>query len=114
MNIKGTVKESAAGEIKKHLENGADVSLVSASPEDWLWPFTEEYGINLIATRLEVKDGVYTGNIVGANCRKAEKVRRVREVYDLEKYSDIYAYGDSAGDYEMLKISNHPHFRYFN
>lgn len=112
--MRNWVKRSAADEIKKHLENGADVSLVSASPEDWLWPFTEEYGINLIATKLEIKDGVYTGNIVGNNCRKAEKVRRVKEVYDLENYSDIYAYGDSAGDFEMLQIADHPHFRYFN
>ncbi len=112
--MRSWVRKSAADEIKKHLENGADVSLVSASPNDWLWPFTDDFGINLIATRLEVKDGVYTGNIVGNNCRKAEKVRRVREVYDIESYSDIYAYGDSSGDYEMLKIANHPHFRYFN
>lgn len=112
--MRSWVRKSAADEIKKHLENGADVSLVSASPNDWLWPFTDDFGINLIATRLEVIDGVYTGNIVGNNCRKAEKVRRVREVYDIESYSDIYAYGDSSGDYEMLKIANHPHFRYFN
>lgn len=112
--MRNWVRKSAADEIRRHLENGADVSLVSASPEDWLWPFTEEYGINLIATRLEVKDGVYTGNIVGNNCRKAEKVRRVKEVYDLKNYSDIYAYGDSAGDFEMLQIADHPHFRYFN
>ncbi|MBO7126495.1 HAD-IB family hydrolase [bacterium] len=112
--MRNWVKKSAADEIKKHLENGADVSLVSASPEDWLWPFTEEYGINLIATRLEVKDGVYTGNIVGGNCRKAEKVNRIKEVYNIENYSDIYAYGDSRGDKEMLEMSNHPHFRTFD
>ncbi len=112
--MRNWVRKTAAGEIKKHLENGADVSLVSASPEDWLWPFTEEYGINLIGTRLEIKDGVYTGNIAGANCRKAEKVRRVKEVYNIEEYSDIYAYGDSTGDKEMLEMSNHPKFRTFD
>ena len=111
--MRNWVKKSAAEEIRKHIENNAEVSLVSASPEDWLWPFTEEYGINLIATRLEKIDGIYTGKIVGNNCRKAEKVRRVREVYNLDDYSEIYAYGDSAGDYEMLKIANHPHFRFF-
>ncbi len=112
--VKKFLRKSALDEIRKHLENGADVSLVSASPEDWLWPFTEEYGINLIGTRLEVKDGIYTGKIVGPNCRKAEKVNRVKEVYDIEKYSDIYAYGDSRGDKEMLEMSNHPNFRTFD
>ena len=112
--MKKWIRKSAADEIKKHLENNADVSLVSASPEDWLKPFTDEFGINLIGTRLEIKDGLYTGNIVGANCRKAEKVVRVKKVYNLEEYSDIYAYGDSRGDYEMLQIANHPFFRHFH
>lgn len=111
--VKKWIRKPAVDEIKKHLENHADVSLVSASPEDWLRPFTDEYGINLIATRLETKGGIYTGKIVGKNCRKDEKVRRVKEIYNLEDYTDIYAYGDSAGDYEMLKIANHPYFRSF-
>ena len=111
--VRNFLRKSALDEIRRHLENHADVSLVSASPEDWLRPFTDEYGINLIGTRLEIKDGRYTGNIVGNNCRKAEKVRRIKEVYDIEKYSDIYAYGDSRGDKEMLEMSNHPFFRSF-
>ena len=111
--VRKFLRKSAIDEIRRHLENNADVSLVSASPEDWLKPFTDEYGINLIGTRLEIKDGRYTGNVVGNNCRKAEKVRRVKEVYDVEKYSDIYAYGDSRGDKEMLEMSNHPFFRSF-
>lgn len=111
--VKKWIRKAAVDEIRKHLANNADVSLVSASPEDWLRPFTDEYGINLIATRLETKDGVYTGKIIGNNCRKAEKVRRVKEIYNLDDYTDIYAYGDSAGDYEMLKIANHPFFRSF-
>ena len=111
--VKKLLRKSALDEIKRHLGSNADVSLVSASPEDWLWPFTKEYGINLIATRLEIKDGVYTGKIVGNNCRKAEKVRRVKEVYNIGNYSDIYAYGDSRGDKEMLEMSNHPYFRSF-
>ncbi len=112
--MRNWLRKTAIDEIKRHLENNTDVSLVSASPEEWLWPFTEEFGINLIGTKLETKDGIYTGKIVGENCRKAEKVRRVKEIYDLENYSDIYAYGDSAGDYEMLKIANHPNFRTFS
>ena len=111
--IRPLVKQSAADAIRKHLADGADVSLVSASPEDWLRPFTEEFGINLIATRLEVVDGRYTGKILGNNCKKAEKVARVHERYDVGSYTDIYAYGDSNGDTEMLAMSNHPHYRFF-
>lgn len=112
--VKSFLRKPALDEIKMHLSNNADVSLVSASPEDWLWPFTEDLGINLIGTRLEIKNDRYTGNIVGGNCRREEKVNRVKEVYDLERYSDIYAYGDSKGDKEMLEMSNHPNFRTFD
>ena len=111
--VKKFLRKSALDEIMQHLKNNVDVSVVSASPEDWIKPFTDEYGINLIATKLEIKNGFYTGNIVNS-CRGAEKVNMIKEIYDIKIYSDIYAYGDSKGDKEMLAISNHPHFRSLN
>lgn len=112
--VKKLLKESALDQIKTHLSRGDDVSLVSASPQDWLKPFTDDQKINLIATKLEIKEGIYTGKISGKNCRKAEKVSRVMEIYNLKDYNEIYAYGDSDGDAEMLAIADRPFYRRFN
>jgi phosphatidylglycerophosphatase C len=62
----------------------------------------------VLATRLEVDaDGRLTGRLVGANCRGPEKVARLREWRSGELVVD-FAYGDSAGDREMLALAGVP------
>jgi len=62
-----------------------------------------------VATRLEVAaDGKLTGRYEGRNCRGAEKARRLREWIDESVGSPesrvfVWAYGNSAGDREMLR-----------
>lgn len=89
-----------------HLDQGHDVAIVSASPEVWLRAWTENMGIGLIGTSLEVKDGRITGNYQGRNCHGEEKVRRIKERYPLEEYDIVYAYGDTSGDTPMLGLAH--------
>ena len=67
--------------IKKLKGEGCDVYLISASGEFYL---KELYDIKevdmIIGTRFEVKDGIFTGKMVGENCKGAEKVHRLKEV----------------------------------
>ncbi len=107
------VKESAVRRIQAFQQDRADVYLVSASAEHWLRPWCDALGMQLIATRLEVKHGNLTGRIDGRNCHGPEKVRRIREVVNLSTYDQIYAFGDSSGDREMLALAHHPHYRFF-
>ena len=80
--------------------------LVSASPELYVTPIGRRLGFDtVLATRLEVgADGRLTGRLQGANCRGPEKVMRLRE-WRGEGLSIDYAYGDSAGDREMLDLA---------
>ncbi|MCB1149091.1 MAG: HAD-IB family hydrolase, partial [Chlamydiia bacterium] len=55
--------------------------------------------------------GVLTGKLLGANCRGPEKVRRILETFGPKESYLLYAYGDSAGDREMLALADHPFFR---
>ncbi len=112
--LPGILKKSALDEIARHKAEGNDIALVSASPTLWLSHFAKMNGMELISTRLEVKDGCYTGKIVGKNCIGAEKVRRIKEKYDISSYDEIYAYGDTKGDKEMLEIAHKKHFRHFS
>ena len=47
------------------------------------------------------------------NCYGIEKVNRINEVINLKEYLNIYAYGDSNGDKQMLKIATHAYYKYF-
>jgi phosphatidylglycerophosphatase C len=80
--------------------------LVSASPELYVAPIGRRLGFDaVLATRLEVgADGRLTGRLLGANCRGAEKVARLRQ-WRGDGLALAYAYGDSAGDTEMLALA---------
>lgn len=83
--------------------------LVSASLAVYLEPFGRLIGFDeVIATRLEVgADGCLTGRIDGQNVRAAQKAIRLAEVLGPDPF-EMWAYGDSTGDREMLAMADHP------
>ena len=89
-----------------HRDQGHELVLVSASPELYVTPIGRRLGFDaILATRLEVDtDGCLTGGFLGANCRGPEKVVRLRE-WRGGALTLAYAYGDSAGDREMLALA---------
>ena len=96
--------------IKSHQGVGDKVVLVSASLEDYLLPWAQSLGINtIIATRMEVIEGRLSGKMLGENCRGIIKVKRIRELFPYAEI--IAAYGDSAGDKEMLEAAITPNYR---
>lgn len=103
------LRKDALEEIERHKVAGHEIAMVSASLEDYLIPFANSLGIkNVIATKLEVKDNVLTGKMLGPNCRAQEKVNRIHEYFgDVEI---IAAYGDSRGDKEMIEASQEKHY----
>jgi phosphatidylglycerophosphatase C len=100
--------------LQWHQQQGHKVVIVSASLQDWLKPWTEEIGIELIATQLEVKKGNLTGCFKDVNCHGEEKVRRIQQEYDLAQFHKIYAYGDTSGDKPMLALANHGFYKLFH
>ncbi len=100
------MRHDVAQRLRWHQEEGHIVLLVSAS----LNPYLEVLGDLLevdavLCTQLATDGVVCTGALEGANCRGAEKVRRIEEwckTANVPMNSVRYAYGDSSGDHEML------------
>jgi phosphatidylglycerophosphatase C len=127
--IPALVRPKALKEIGLLQERGVEVVIVSASPASWLQPWTDRIGASLLATRLETRRDSptgqpvnpeaaapiirLTGKILDRNCHGEEKVRRIRESYDLSAYDKIIAYGDSSGDKPMLALATHAFFKPF-
>jgi HAD superfamily hydrolase (TIGR01490 family) len=104
------VYAEAAALITQHREAGRDVILVSTSGEELVRPIGELLGITeVIATRMVVEDGRYTGAVdfYAAGPHKATAIRRLAEerAYNLD---DSYAYSDSATDVPLLEAVGHP------
>lgn len=97
-----------------HLKNsGFQIVVVTASLSSWVAPWTKKMHIELIASEPEIINGHITGRLAGLNCINDEKVNRIKAIYDLEAYTEIYAYGDSSGDRAMLALSDRPRYRPF-
>jgi phosphatidylglycerophosphatase C len=111
--IPGLIRPGAIAEIKKLQEEGQTVVIVSASPENWISPWTQKMQVELIATQLVVQNGFITGKIAGKNCHGTEKVSRIKSKYSLGDYAAIAAYGDTKGDLPMLALAHRSVYKPF-
>lgn len=104
------VYAEAAALIEEHRSAGRDVVVVSSSGEEIVRPIAEQLGVpDVIATRMVVRDGRYTGEVAyyAAGPTKAEAVRKLAadRGYDL---GSCYAYSDSISDVPLLECVGHP------
>lgn len=111
--VPGLIRPKAREEITRHLTEGADVVIISASAENWVRPWCTANNLNCLATQLEVKDDRITGNISGFNCYGTEKQKRIQACYTLSDYDEVIAYGDSRGDLEMLSLAQQQYYKPF-
>jgi phosphatidylglycerophosphatase C len=111
----GLFRPDALRAWRRWQANGARLVIVTASPEPIVAPFARGIGADtLIATRLVYDAGDrVTGDLEGANCRGPEKVRRLREMFGEEIQLEA-AYGDSAGDREMMTLAEEQGMKVFN
>lgn len=96
--------ESKKHKIKKWYKANQkdDDIIISASYELWIKPFCNKIGIkNVIATKTDDN-----GKILGKNCKREEKVRRLYEEFPNIKVNESYS--DSKTDIPMLEIAKSP------
>lgn len=109
------LKAEAMERLQWHRTQGHRCILISASLDVYLKPWGEKVGFEgVIASQLAFDhEGKATGKLEGLNCRKGEKVRRLKELVGPLNQYVIYAYGDSDGDQELLEAATHPFYRKF-
>jgi HAD superfamily hydrolase (TIGR01490 family) len=108
--IEPAVYREAIALIDEHHAAGRDVVIVSASGAELVEPIAGMLGADdVIATRMVVEDGRYTGEVAfyAYGDHKAAAIRGLAAArgYRLE---DSYAYSDSATDIPMLAAVGHP------
>ena len=105
------VFDEAVSLIEEHQLAGRDVVIVSASGAEVVEPIGEMLGADaVIATRMEIVEGRYTGEIgfyaYAENKATAMLELAERKGYDLER---SYAYSDSVTDVHMLEAVGNPY-----
>jgi HAD superfamily hydrolase (TIGR01490 family) len=112
-HIDEILRSKAMEKIVWHKEQGHKVVVVSASMECWLKPWCNKNGLDVIATKIEIKEGMVTGKFLSKNCYGIEKANKVKEAYNLSDYDYIYAYGDTRGDKELLELADENFYKPF-
>jgi HAD superfamily hydrolase (TIGR01490 family) len=108
--VEPLVYDEAVTLMEEHREAGRDIVIVSASGAEVVEPIGQMLGADrVIATRMEIVDGKYTGTI-DYYAYAEEKARAIEQLaatagYDL---ADCYAYSDSVTDVHMLDVVGHP------
>lgn len=100
----------AAELIADHTALGHDIVVVSASGEEVVAPISEALGADhSCATRMEVRDGKYTGE-VSFYCFGDGKVQAMNALAQTQGYdlSVCHAYSDSSTDLPMLEAVGKP------
>jgi phosphatidylglycerophosphatase C len=105
------IKTDALQRLRWHQGEGHQCILISAGLEIYLKPWAKTMNLEVSATRLHVHSGRVSGKIDGRNCYGQEKVNRLLERFGPKENFKLYAYGDSAGDKELLALADYPFYR---
>ena len=104
------LRPDTVARLRWHQAMGHRTVMVSASLRSYLDPLAATLGIErALCTDVAVADSRYLGALAGDNCRGPEKVVRLRTWLAAEGLDDaeLWAYGDSKGDTELLGAASH-------
>jgi len=108
------LRRDALPRIRWHREQGHRLVLASAGLDLYLEPVGAALGFDdVLCSRLAERAGRFTGELAGADCTGAEKLRRLEALLGGLHGVELHAYGDSAGDAALLRVAAHAHWRPF-
>ena len=100
------IKPEIYAKLEYHIEHWHRIILVSANLGIYLRYWVKKHNlIDVIATEIEFVDDIATGKLATRNCYGEQKIKRLMEYLAVKslKFAYSYGYGNSAGDYALLK-----------
>jgi len=97
--------------LRWHQAHGHVTVIVSASLRPYLEPLGAALGVDaVLCTDVVSAGGRYTDRLDGGNCRGPEKAVRLAAWLGSSALdaAEIWAYGDSSGDRELLAMAHRP------
>ncbi|MGV8941935.1 MAG: HAD family hydrolase [Lysobacter sp.] len=110
--LPGSLRPEAMQRIAWHQQQGDTVVVVSGALDVYLGHWCASHGLDLLCSSLGHRRGVLTGRYAGKQCVLAEKARRVRQHYDPSNYEQVFAYGDTPEDRDLLALADRKTYRW--
>jgi HAD superfamily hydrolase (TIGR01490 family) len=105
------IRPQLAAELAKHKGKGARIYILSSAIEEVCQSFVENLGLDgMICTRMERRDGQFTGKTLGPFCFGTEKKNEVLKISDKQQINlaECWYYADDIHDIPVFEIVGHP------
>lgn len=101
--------------IRKALDEGSSVIVISASIDNWVRPFFAAFGdrVQVSCTQIDVRHDRVTGKFLTKNCYGREKVKRIERAFPRRSTYELIAFGDSMGDKKMMEYADKSYYKPF-
>ena len=110
-SLSDTIYPEVIAEIRYHKERNARVVILSSAIQTISSLFARHLNLDdVICSRLEVRDGIFTGRPSGRFCFGKEKAVRLRDYCKKMKAvpEKAWYYGDNISDFHALHAVGHP------
>lgn len=91
-------------QIQWHVTQGDKIVVVSASMDVYLQPWCRLHGLDLICSEITEINGMLTRLYKSKDCSGIIKKNRILKSYNLSDFEEIYVYGDTIEDKDMLSL----------
>ncbi|OED39452.1 hypothetical protein AB832_04105 [Flavobacteriaceae bacterium (ex Bugula neritina AB1)] len=98
--------------INEYTQENTQIIIISASIENWIIPWSEQYPVEkVIATKIEIDgNNRITGKFSTPNCYGKEKVNRLLQEFPNRNDYELIAYGNNKGDYELIQVADQGYY----
>ena len=95
--------------IAQHRAAGHEIVIITATNAFVTAPIAAAFGVGqLIASQPELRDGRYTGRLLGEPCFQAGKLHHLQNWLAGREVSESWGYSDSFNDLPLLNFVDHP------
>lgn len=108
------VRPEGMQKLQEHQKMGHYCILATAGFDIYVKPWSELHHFNsVVCTELDCnQNNKLTGKLNGITCYGVEKLSKVKKVIPPNR-GEVFAYGDSAGDKEMLLFADYSFYQSF-
>jgi len=95
--------------IAQHRAAGHEIVIITATNAFVTAPIAAAFGVGqLIASQPELRDGRYTGRLLGEPCFQAGKLHHLQNWLAGREVTESWGYSDSFNDLPLLNFVDHP------
>lgn len=107
--ITPSLRPSGQAAIAQHQAAGHEIVIITATNAFVTAPIAAAFGVaQLIASQPELRDGHYTGKLVGEPCFQAGKLHHLQRWLAGREVTESWGYSDSFNDLPLLNFVDHP------